>query len=118
MNPITVHVIFGNPDSGVWDDIHEFDVAPTTPENLTNFLNVESYKAAVDRSWETVQLPSNEVIDIMVLYNEDDHYVTLNVRQGKEALVQVLGQGMPSVVFRTISGETINIQIGPRDYSH
>ena len=62
--------------------------------------------------WKSCVLPTGEEFEVLVGIRSDEnglHY-GINVRQGSEAVAQVLCQGRPSVVFRTIGGATVNIQ--------
>ncbi len=111
MNSVAIHVIWGNSDSSEWEDVEELAAEPQVSFDWTEFKDVETYKTTIEAEWKSVEIPTGEVVEIMAVFSQDSDNFTMHVRQDKEAIAQILCQGMPSLIFRTLAGETINLQV-------
>ena len=107
MSAIELHVIFGDPETEEWENISYLLVNEYVPIDFTK--GIEHVKQRQEDDWNNVTLPNNEQIDIMVIKTEDQ--LTLNVRQGRIPLSQVICNSMSSMCFRTLSGCDVNIKV-------
>lgn len=115
MNSVAVHVIWGNSKSEAWEDIRDFTVDSQESYDWTKFEDVQAYKSTIEAQWISVPIPTGEVIEVMAVFDADSEGFVMHVRQGQEAIAQVMCQSLSSMVFRTLGGETISIQVHPLD---
>ena len=109
MSAIELHVIYGNLEIEEWENITYLPANDYVPIDFNN--GVEHVKQRQEEDWSSVILPNNEKIDIMVIKNGDQ--LTLNIRQEKTALSQIICNSLSSMCFRTLAGRDVNIQIHP-----
>jgi len=108
MNTIRAHVIFGNSKTKKWQRVHSFVIEEyIAPDWNTKSVNDEALKT----KWNAVTLPNGEAIEVSVLVPEHSHQCTVNVRQGLEPVAQLMCDGTPSLVFRTLANAIVNIQV-------
>ena len=73
-------------------------------------LSMEDYQK-VSNSWETVQLPNNEFIEINAFHFKHKPKIVIRVKQGDEELGAVVGDSVHSLTTRTLQGTIIGIGV-------
>ena len=109
LNPIKIAIIYGNTGTAKWENIAVFEVEIYREPDWRAETNFTGFPEVI---WNRFVLPTGENFEanVGVTTSEQGLHYGINVRQGGHAIVQVLCQGKPSVVFRTIGGATVNIQ--------
>jgi len=109
VKPIEIAVIYGNPRTEMWENITDFEVEIYREPDWRAAEGLNGFPEVI---WKSCVLPTGEEFELLVGITSDEnglHY-GIHVRQGSEVVAQVLCQGRPSVIFRTIGGATVNIQ--------
>ena len=106
MRPLRAHVIYGDPRTKEWKSVVSFDVEAVISPDWSGPLDAEN----LGSKWNAVALPNGEEIEIGILVRENDDRCTINVRQRREPIAQVICEGNPSFIFRTLAGAAVNIQ--------
>ena len=112
MQHVRAHIIYGNPQTQLWENVAALDLAPYETPDFS--LGAEAVMSALKIQWTAANLPSDETIEIHGVYSLSSENFALHVRQNSEAVAQVLCKGMPSLIFKTLGGATVNIQIHKR----
>ena len=114
MDRIELYVIFGDRATEEWKNVVKLDIEPHIQPDFS--IGPEAIKKQEREIFREVLLPNGETIELAVLYRQEAENFSLDVKQGTEPLLQVLCEGMPNVVFRTLAGASINIQVHSRGY--
>lgn len=114
MDLVELYVIFGDRATEEWKNVVKLDIEPHIQPDFS--IGPEAIKKQERERFRKVLLPNGEAIELAVLYRKEAENFALDVKQGTEPVLQVLCEGMPNVVFRTLAGADINIQVHPRGY--
>jgi len=108
MKAVRAYVIFGNPQTEEWETVAELSVEPWGAIDWGTVTAGDPER--LKGKWNVARLPNGEEIEVMIGGHASG--CTINVRQGMEAIAQLLGGGhTPSMIFRTANGSTVNIQV-------
>ena len=114
MDLIELYVLFGNSTCEEWENVAKLDFNPYVQPDF--YRGAEAVREYQRNRFHLVSLPNGESIEVAVHYERERENFALEVKQETESLLQVLCEGRPQIVFRTLSGEHINIQVHPRGY--
>jgi hypothetical protein len=114
MDLIELYVIFGNSANEEWENVAKLDIDYEVQPDLSQ--GPEALKEYQRNRFRRIALPNGETIELAVLYHQEAESFALEIRQGKDTVLQVLCEGKPQIVFRTLSGTHINIQVHSRGY--
>lgn len=112
MEAIEIYIIYGNEEKEEWENVSVLNIDPHVQPDYS--LGLDQLKELQEKSWHSVILPNGEEIEIMTIYTTEENAFTLNVRQNRTAILQVLCEGMPCVCFQTLKHETVNLQVHKR----
>jgi hypothetical protein len=107
MSSIELHIIYGNPETEEWENVTYLVVNEYVPIDFPR--GIEHVKQRLESDWNKILLPNNEQIDVMAIKNGEN--LTLNIRQGRIPLSQIMCNSLSSMCFRTLSGRDVNIQV-------
>jgi hypothetical protein len=108
----TAQVIYGNPVTKDWENAAIVEIDAFVELDLTNIdLSNLNISDLAKKKWREVRLPNGENIEISIEFDERQKRTTINVRQGVEPVAQLFCDAMSSLIFRTLGGASVNIQI-------
>ena len=113
MDLIELYVIFGNSATEEWENVAKLDIDYDVRPDFSQ--GPEALKEYQRNRFRSVALPNGETIKLAVHYRQEVENLAIEIKQGTESVLQVLCEGKPQVVFRTLSGAYINIQVHPRN---
>jgi hypothetical protein len=109
MSNVRAYIIYANPESKNWESVVDFGIEPPAKPNWDS---AAIDLAALKPKWNAVTLPNGEALDVHLIVNaETRQCTTINVRQGTEPVAQVLCERLSSVIFRTLAGASVNVQV-------
>jgi hypothetical protein len=114
MDLIELYVIFGNSANEEWENVAKLDIDYEVQPDFSQ--GPRALKEYQQNRFRRVGLPNGETIELAVLYRQEAEGFALEVKQGADSVLQLLCEGKPQIVFRTLSGAHINIQVHPRGY--
>lgn len=104
--------MFGNPATEEWEFVADVEVEKSVEidfakQNLTIAEVVELSKT----KWKSVVLSNGENIEVSIVWDDKTPRTRIDVRQGIEPVAQLWCDIMDSMIFRTLGGGVVNIQM-------
>jgi hypothetical protein len=112
MKTQAAQIIYGNPVTKDWESIAVVEVDAFVEPDWANIdLSHVNISDLANKNWKLVALPNGENIEASIEFDERQKRTTVNVRQGDEPIAQLFCDTMSSLIFRTLGGASVNIQI-------